>query len=333
MKRAVITGIYGQDGSFMCEYLLQKGYEVFGISRKNLSARSSANKKELEKEGIYPRVENVNLYDYEEMEEYIRAVNPHEFYHLATYHVSAEGKGNGDSIREQDLFNKNVLAAANILECCYKYASKCKVLTAGSCLMFDDSDTCIQDENTPYKSKSLYGLAKISENHLVQYYRRLGLFACTAILYNHESHRRSDDFVTKKIVENLIKVQRGRIQQFTLGNLEVEKDWGYAGDYVAGMYLMLQNSHPKDYILSTGELHTIREFIEECAEQLMLSNWEKYVHIDESIIMRKFSAKLQGDCGLAINELGWNRTKTFKELINEMITKSDQIYLNGVDDE
>lgn len=323
MKRAVITGIYGQDGSFMCEYLSQKGYEVFGISRKDLSDRSAANKKELEKEGIYPRVENVNLYDYEEMGEYIRTVAPQEIYHLATYHVSAEGKGNGDSVREQELFNKNTLATANILECCYKYVPRCKVLTAGSCLMFDNSDTCIQNEDTPYQSRSLYGLAKIAENHLVQYYRGLGLFACTAILYNHESHRRSEGFVTKKIVENLIKVKKGRIEQFTLGDLEVEKDWGYAWDYVAGMYLMLQNTFPKDYVLSSGELHTIREFIEECSQQLMLPDWEQHVRIDKSIITRKFSTKLLGDSSRAINELGWNRTKNFKELISEMILRND----------
>lgn len=319
MKRAVITGIYGQDGSFLSEYLTQKGYEVYGISRKELSEQALKNRDELLKAGIQPKVEAVNLYDYEEIGKYFHDVNPNEIYHLATYHVSAEGRGNGESVREQELFNKNILATANILECCHRYYPACKVLTAGSCLMYDDSDTNMQDENTPYRSRSLYGLAKISENSLVQYYRRLGLFVCTAILYNHESHRRPESFVTKKIVENLVRVQKKEIEHFTLGNLNVEKDWGYAGDYVAGMYLMLQNSQPKDYILSSGELHTIREFVMECAKQLMLPQWEKHIYIDDSIITRDFSVRLQGNCTLAVKELGWEKTKNFKELITEMI--------------
>lgn len=323
MKRAVITGVYGQDGSFMCEYLAKRGYEIYGISRKELSERAIKNREELRKEGIQPKVETVNLYDFDAMRDYIQDVNPCEIYHLATYHVSAEGQGNGESIREQELFNKNVLATANILECCYKYIPACRILTAGSCFMYDDSDTGIQDENTPYRSHSLYGLAKISENQLVQYYRRLGLFACTAILYNHESHRRPGGFVTKKIVENLLKVKKKEIEQFSLGNLDVKKDWGYAADYVAGMYLMLQNGQPKDYILSTGELHTIREFGEECAKQLMLPQWEKHVCIDDSIITRNISTRLRGNCNLAVEELGWKRTKNFKELIAEMIQNND----------
>ena len=185
--------------------------------------------------------------------------------------------------------------------------------------MYDASPSTMQTEQTEYCSNSLYGMGKIAENSLVRYYRNRGLFACTAILYNHESHRRSSDFVTKKIVENMVKVKREEIKQFTLGSLDAEKDWGYAGDYTEAMYLMQQNDIPKDYILATGKMHTISDFLEVCAEILELGDWKQYVVVDQRIVKRKIAGRLQGNSTLIEKELHWERKINFHKLVSEMI--------------
>ena len=319
MKSALITGIYGQDGSFLCEKLYAEGYKVYGIARKKLNGNTERIKKELEGEGITPIVFETDLYDFGEISRLVKEIRPTEIYHMAAYHVSSEGKGNGSIIREQELYNKNVVATANILEACYLFSPKTRVLTAGSCLMYDGSSTSVQTEDTAFDSQSLYGLAKISENMLVKYYRNKGIFACTAILYNHESHRRSSNFVTKKIVENLVKIKKGEIQKFSLGSLDIKKDWGFAGDYVDGMILMLHQKIPKDYILSSGELHTIRDFLSVCSKKLGVNDWERFVDISNTIVNRSIQGQLFGNC-LAIEKgLGWKRKKDFESLVEEML--------------
>ncbi len=320
MKKAVITGVYGQDGSFLCELLWQKEYHILGISKKKLSANSLRIKEELEGENINVDINYIDIYNYEEVSQFIQQVQPDEIYHMATYHVSSEGKSNGDNIREQEGFNKNVIATANILEACYHYSKHTRIVTAGSCLMYDASETLQQDENTPFQSNSLYGLAKITEHMLVQFYRKRGMFVCTAILYNHESHRRASQYVTKKIVENMIRIKRGDIQSFVLGSLDIEKDWGYAGDYADAMWRMLQIEQPKDFIVATGEVHTIREFIDKCADILEINNWGKYITINDSIINRRIDGQLVGNNSALKQELKWRRSKNFNEMIEEMVT-------------
>lgn len=208
MKKAIITGVYGQDGSFLCELLLKKGYQVYGIARKELSGNSIKIKKELQNKNMILNIYNTDIYNYSEISKLIAEIQPDEIYHMAAYHVSSDGVGNGNTVREQEVYNKNVLATANILEACCHLSRHTKVITAGSCLMYDASDTVCQTESTPFASNSLYGMAKISENMLVRFYREKGLYACTAILYNHESHRRASQFVTKKIVENMVRIKK-----------------------------------------------------------------------------------------------------------------------------
>lgn len=325
-KTAIISGIYGQDGSFICEELVKKDYKVYGIVRTQLSEQSEKIKKELIGEGIDLEECHIDLYDYSQVERLIREIQPDELYHMAAYHVSSEGKGNGDYIREQELFNKNVLATANILEACKKSSPNTKIVTAGSSLMFDACECNFQSEETLFSSQSLYGLAKISESMLVKYYRKVGLFACTAILYNHESHRRGSGFVTKKIVENMVKIKYGLLDRFSLGNLNVEKDWGYAGDYAKAMILMATAEEPIDYIISTGEMHTIKDVVNYCAEKLDIRDWEKYVEIDENIISRKISGRLCGNSMKIVERLGWKREKNFSKLIDEMICYEEELY-------
>lgn len=316
MKKALITGVYGQDGSFLAELLLQKGYHVLGVTRDNLSENSCRIKEELNSKGVYLSTKQVDILDYYAVGDLISEYKPDECYHLAASHFSAE---DASSDSESAIFSNNIKATANILENCYKNSPHTHVVSAGSCLMFDGMDSNRQSLNDQFNSISYYGIAKISENMLTRMFRKKGLFACTAILYNHESHRRSDRFVTQKIVKNMIAIKKGEIDSFTLGALDTYKDWGYAKDYAEAMYLMANGCEAKDYIISTDSLHTIKDFVEECARQLAIDDWEDHITIDSGIIARKSQVVLRGDCSPIEKELGWKRTVDFKGLVGEMI--------------
>ena len=247
-------------------------------------------------------------------------MKPDEVYHLAATHVSSEWKDQtSSSLHDKELFDYNVLATSNILSVCWDYLKDTKLVFAGSCLMFDASKSKIQTEKTPFKSNSLYGLAKITENALVKYYRSKGLHCSTAILYNHESHRRSSHFVTKKIVSNMVKISRGEIDSFSLGNIYTKKDWGYAKEYVEAMYLMAQAKFADDYIISSGKLHSIKDFIDICANKLGIDNWGKYIKIEPQIISRKFNNQLLGSNLKIQKKLGWKPSVNLKQLIEIMI--------------
>lgn len=321
MKKAVITGVFGQDGSFLCELLQEKGYEVYGIVKEKLSSNSQRIKDELMKKGKMPIIYEVNLQEYKQVEEIIKRLQPQEVYHLSASHVSSDGKRNGKTIDDSLMFKQNVTATVNLLSACSKVSKEIKILTAGSCLMFNATNTNRQNENTPFESSCLYGIGKITENRLVKYYREKGSFACTAILYNHESYRRSEDFVTKKIVKNMCMLKKDYTHKFSLGDIDIRKDWGYAKDYVKGMYLMLQGDKPQDYILSSGELHSIKEFIEICADILQIENWNKSIEICKNNAYHKGKEQLYGDANKIENDLGWKPEKFFREWIFEMIMK------------
>lgn len=319
MKKALITGIFGQDGSYICEILTQKGYEIHGIIRKDLSQNSLIIKKHLEKMQIFPKLHIVDLNDFETLKSVLIAIKPDEIYHTAAFHVSSEGHLGNKDFAEKLLFDYNLKSTSNLLCICYESLKNTKILTAGSCLMFDDSNIKIQSESTPFQSKSLYGLAKIAENNLVKYYRSKGLFACTAILYNHESERRAESFVTKKIVKNMVALAQGKIENFSLGNIDIKKDWGYARDYAKAMTNMLGLDSPKDFILSSGSLHTIKELLEICAKELHIKKWQNYVKIQQNIVNRNITTQLFGDNTLAKNTLGLKNSINFDELIRQMI--------------
>ncbi len=318
-KKALITGIFGQDGSYLCELLNEQGYEVHGIIRQNLSENSFKIQKYLAEKNVSPILHQVELNDYFELKNLLCSIKPDEIYHLAAFHVSSQGVKEDKSLYGKQLFDYNVISTSNILSICNEYLKNSRILTAGSCLMFDNSETDIQDENTPFNTNSLYGLSKVTENSLVKYYRGKGLYCSTAILYNHESSRRNNSFVTKKIITNMIKIKNGEIDKFTLANLDTKKDWGYAKDYANGMFLMNQQKTPQDFVLSSGELHTIEEFIQICADVLNINNWKKHIIIDSNIIDRKINNTLFGNCTKAKQELDWCQTISFDELIKLMI--------------
>lgn len=314
MKKAIITGIYGQDGSYLCEQLSNDGYHVVGVVREKLSEQSQKNKKELLELGLSPKEYYVDLEDKKQVCEFICQQEPDELYHMAVNHVGSAGK---DHVENE--FLKNIVITANILEACRLYSPKTRIVLASSCLIFDNSITCIQDENTSRDSHSLYGMAKITNDMLARYYRENGLHVSVAILYNHESHRRSSQFVTKKIVENMVRIKKREIDTFSLGNLEVKKDWGYAGDYTRAMQLMARAEIADDYILATGQLHTIREFVEKCAQYLEIENWRERIQLDSNIINRNVSGTLCGDSNKIQKELNWKTKFSFDDLVEEMI--------------
>ncbi len=318
-KKALITGIYGQDGSYIAELLKDEGYEVYGLVQNILSENATRIKKYLDKKDVIKLVYLVDLNSYEDVKKILIELKPDEIYHMAAFHVSSESKIN-ISYEEMQLFNKNVNATLNILGICNEYLKNIKIVTAGSCLVFDNSETTMQNEETTMASNSLYGLAKITERNLVNYYRSKGLHASTVILYNHESSRRKDVFVTKKIVKNMIAIKQRKIKNFTLGSIDIEKDWGYAKDYVFAMYLMTKQNTASDYILSSGKTNSIRTFIEIVAKKLDISDWENYIILDDKIITRQNKTKLVGDCSLARNKLKWNHQNTnLDEIITIMI--------------
>jgi GDPmannose 4,6-dehydratase len=318
MKKALITGIYGQDGSYIAELLKSKGYEVHGLIQATLSPNSKKIKEYLDKNNVVDFLHICELTCYDELKKILLIIRPEEIYHFAAFHVSSQSYTN-DSSKEMKLYSKNINATLNILGISYDYLKSTKIVCAGSCLIYDNSNTLVQNEDTPPDSNSLYGLAKISEMNLVKYYRDKGLHASTAILYNHESSRRKDVFVTKKIVKNLVAIKNSEIDSFTLGNIDIEKDWGYAKDYVFAMYNMVHKNIPKDYILSSGNTITIRKFIELVAKKLNIMNWEKYIQFDEDIIKRVNNTKLKGDCSLANKDLNWTDKKDIEEVIDIMI--------------
>lgn len=316
MKRVLITGIYGQDGSYLCEQLCSEGAEVHGVARRELSPHSCRIKNELDNKGVKPFIHHTDLCDRSEIKKLLLDIAPDEIYHVAAMHHSSVG--GSKEFREQNLYNTNTLVTANILETTEENLPRCKVVTAGSCLMYDASDSSYQDASTPFESMSLYGIAKIAENQLVNYYRKKGLFACTAILYNHESHRRGPDYVTQKIVREMLAVKKGDSSGFAMGNIDVMKDWGYAADYMTGMRMMLKQKTPRDYILASGEPHSIREFLSICASKLKIDGWENYVLPNKETIRRVVRGTLVGK-PTEIEALGWRRTKDLDDIIEEMI--------------
>ncbi|NQW69750.1 MAG: GDP-mannose 4,6-dehydratase [Betaproteobacteria bacterium] len=319
MKKALITGIFGQDGSYLCEILAKKGYELHGIIKNNLSENSQGIKDYLERLGINPKLYFVDLNDFKRLQELIIMICPDEIYHLAAFHVSAQDVNNSKCIKGKQLYDYNVKSTSNLLYICHEYLRAPKFVTAGSCLMFDDCDAIIQSEITPFKSCSLYGIAKISENMLVEFYRRKGLHASTAILFNHESSRRSNNFVTKKIVKALVAITNGGNQALVLGNLNAKKDWGWAKDYAYGMFLMSQIDKPKDYVLASGSHHTVCDFIEIVAAKLNINNWQKHVKLNDNLITRASQANLLGDWSLAKCELNWKHSISLGQLADLMV--------------
>ena len=319
MKRALITGVFGQDGSYLAELLFSKGYEVHGVVKKNLSEMSNRIKKHLISKGIYLTLHECNLNCFDEVLALIKLVKPDELYHVAATHYSSASTPIQRNKISRKLFKDNILSTSNIIHGIYDISKTTRLVLASTCMVYDDCKTSLQDETTNYETKSVYGLSRISASDLLKIYRNdNGLHLSTAILYNHESPRRTESYVTQKIAKNLAKIINGEINKFSLGSLDSRKDWGYAKDYVYGMWLMAQQASPDDYILATGSSWTVGEFAEIAFSLMGIKYWKKHIEINTNIVSRT-DVVLVGNPQKAEQKLLWKRSMNFQELVEVMV--------------
>lgn len=324
MKKALITGITGQDGSYLAEYLLGLGYEVHGLVRPNA---------EPEEDRSFWRIQEIkdklflhagNLEDYSNLEDIVRTVQPDECYHLA-----AETFVFNSLEDESAILKTNTQSTHHLLLTLKNHAPDCRLFFAGSSEMFGQASESPQDENTPFNPRSIYGVSKVIGHDLIRYYRdHLGLFACTGVLYNHESPRRGERFVTRKITSTAVKIKLGMETELRLGNIESERDWGYAGDTVTAMHAMLNADQPDHYVIATGTTHTIQDFLEQTFEPLDL-DYEEYLVIDEEFYRPKEEVPLVGNAGKIRAQLKWEPKVSFENMVREMI-QSDLEYFGSL---
>jgi GDPmannose 4,6-dehydratase len=304
VKRALITGITGQDGSYLAELLLGLDYEVHGLYRSAEATEQS------------PAIRRHHgaIQEYDVVAQCIAEVSPHECYHLAAETFIGAGAAN-----EAATLHTNVGGTWNVLAAVREHAPECRVFFPGSAEMFGAAETAPQDENTPLRPRNVYGVSKVAGYHLMRVYREQhGLFACCGILYNHESPRRSPQFVTKKIVDAAVRIKAGVETRLLLGNLDAVRDWGHARDYVRAMWSMLQAEAPDDYVVATGVGHTVREFVE-AAFDAVNSNWRAYVHCVPEFWRPNEAVPLVGNASKARNLLGWRPEVGFTDLVREMV--------------
>ncbi len=316
MKKALITGITGQDGSHLAELLLDKGYEVHGIMRR-ASSFNTQRIDHLYKDPHDPtarmRLHYGDLTDGSQIARVIRTVEPDEIYNLgAQSHVAVSF--------QQSEYTGDVdgLGVIRLLEAIRDASIPTKLYQAGTSEMFGDSPPP-QNETTIFRPRSPYAASKAFAHWLVANYREAyGLFAVNGILFNHEGERRGETFVTRKITRAVANIISGNQDLLYLGNLNARRDWGFAGDYVKAMWLMLQQDSPRDYVIGTGESHTVREFCEE-AFGLVGLDWEAFVRVDPAYFRPTEVEALQADPTLAMKDLGWKPTLDFQQLVRRMV--------------
>ena len=319
MKRALITGITGQDGSYLAEFLLEKGYQVFGVVR-----RSSIEK--------FDRIQDIkdeitlvqgDLTDQSSLDEAIRVHQPDEVYNLASQSFVVTS------------WNQPVLTAdvtgvgvTRVLEAVRKYKPDARFYQASSSEMYGKVAEVPQREKTLFHPRSPYGAAKVYAHHLTVNYREsYGIFACSGICFNHESPRRGLEFVTRKVSHSVAQIKLGLAGELRMGNLEAGRDWGYAPEYVEAMWLMLQQPEPDDYVVATGQIHSVRELVEAAFGYVDL-DWRDYVKIDEAYLRPAEVDCLVGDASKAKDRLGWASRMEFRLMV-ELMVESDMELLAG----
>jgi GDPmannose 4,6-dehydratase len=333
-KKALITGVTGQDGSYLAEFLLEKGYEVYGIIRRSSSFNTKRVDhlfKDIHSKGNKFHLVYGDLSDSTAINRIIKEILPDEIYNLgAQSHVRTSFE-----IPEQTA-DIDALGTLRILEAIRQNCPKAKFYQASSSEMYGKIKQSPQNEKTPFHPRSPYGCSKVFSYWITVNYREsYDLFACNGILFNHESPRRGRTFVTQKITEGLSEIKRGKQECLWLGNLEAKRDWGHARDYVRAMWLMLQRKTPSDYVIATGETHTVREFLEEAMKRIGInakSNGlkglkEEYIDIRTGKPIVKIDKKyfrpaevdtLLGDATKAKDQLRWEPKIKFEKLVEEM---------------
>jgi len=298
----IISGISGQDGSYLAESLSKKGYEVIGLERRVVNRPKSKFK-----------ILECDIRDYSRLVQIIQ-LKPDEFYHLAAQ--SDVGRSFKDPF---ETFQTNIIGTLNVLEAIRKFSPKTKLYFAGSSEQFGKVQTEPQNEKTPFYPRSPYGVSKVTGFHLVRNYREsYNLFACSGILFNHESPRRGKEFVTRKITRAVAKIKLGLQKKLKLGNLDAKRDWGYSKDYVEAMWLMLQQDTPDDYVVATNETHSVREFCDLAFKHVDL-DYKDYVKIKSEFFRPCEVNTLTGDYSKAKDKLGWEPKIKFGELVKLMV--------------
>jgi len=317
VKKALITGIAGQDGSYLTELLLDKGYEVHGIIRWD-SVFTTQRIDHLYQD---PHINGARLFlhygdltDAGNIERLINQIKPDEIYHLgAMSHVRVSFD------MPEYTCNTDALGTLRILEAIKNSGLPIKFYMAASSEMFGTSPPP-QNENTPFHPRSPYACAKVFSYHITRLYREAyGVFACNGILFNHESPRRGSTFVTKKITRAIARVKAGLDKKIYLGNLDAKRDWGFAPEYVEAMWLILQQPKPDDFVVATGETHSVKEFLEEAFRYAGFGDWQDYVEIDPRYFRPAEVEVLVGDASRAKEKLGWEPRIKFSDLVKIMI--------------
>ncbi|MGN7399009.1 GDP-mannose 4,6-dehydratase [Cytobacillus praedii] len=310
MKKALITGITGQDGSYLADLLLDKGYKVYGLKRRTATPNFE-NIKHIKNEIEFF---SGDLRDMTSLSEAVQAIQPDEVYNLAAQSFV------GDSWK-QPIYTGEVtgLGVTNILEAIRLAKPDARFYQASSSEMFGKVMETPQTEKTPFYPRSPYGVAKVYGHWITVNYREsYGMYACSGILFNHESPRRGIEFVTRKVTDAVAKIKLGLQEKLLLGNLDAKRDWGFAGDYVKAMWLMLQQEEPDDFVIATGETHTVKELVEVAFEHVGL-NWQDYVVQDPRFMRPAEVDILLGDPTKAKKKLNWKPQVSFQELVSLMV--------------
>lgn len=311
-RRALITGITGQDGSYLAEFLLRKGYEVFGLTRRT----STVNNERIEHIQEKIKLIQGDLLDQSSLVSALQEAQPDELYNLAAQSFVKT------SWTQPVLTGEfTALGVTRVLEAIRAVDSKIKFYQASSSEMFGKVTETPQKETTRFHPRSPYGVAKVYGHYITLNYREsYDLFACSGILFNHESPRRGLEFVTRKISHAVARIYLGKQEKLELGDLEPKRDWGFAGDYVEAMWLMLQQDKADDFVISTGENHSVKEFVEEAFKVVGIDNWQKYVVSRKKEYVRPAEVDyLIGDYSKAKKILGWKPKTQFKDLVKMMV--------------
>jgi GDPmannose 4,6-dehydratase len=310
MKRALITGITGQDGSYLAEFLLAKGYEVFGMVRR----ASTENFERIEPFRDRIHLVQADLLDPMSLITLLSEIRPQELYNLAAQSFVPTSWAQPVLTAEFD-----AIGVTRVLEAIRLVDKSIRFYQASSSEMFGKVREVPQTELTPFHPRSPYGVAKVYGHYITLNYREsYDMFACSGILFNHESPRRGKEFVTRKVTEAVARISLGLQSELRLGNLEAKRDWGFAGDYVEAMWMMLQQQEPDDYVVATGESHTVKELAEIAFRHVGL-DWQKYVREDPSLKRPAEVDLLIGDASKAQAKLGWKPRVSFPQLIGMMV--------------
>ncbi|MBW1667543.1 MAG: GDP-mannose 4,6-dehydratase [Deltaproteobacteria bacterium] len=314
MKKALITGITGQDGSYLSELLLEKGYEVHGVVRRVALEQPLARMWRIRHILDKIHIHSASMESYASIFDIVSDVKPDECYHLA-----AQSFVSYSFEDEFSTINTNLNGTHYVLSAIKRQAPKCRFYFAASSEMFGNVKESPQNESTPFHPRSPYGISKMAGFELTRNYREAyALFALSGILFNHESPRRGAEFVTRKITSAAARIKLGLDKEIRLGNLEARRDWGHSKDYVRAMWLMLQHQEPEDFVIATGKSHSVRDFLETAFSCVGL-DYHDYLVIDKDLYRPSEVNVLQGDASKARRKLGWEPTVSFEDLVKEMV--------------